>query len=108
MKAQRFIQFALLLSGPAFSQALQSADPETVEIPSGALRLKAFLWKPAGQGPFPAVLFNQGRSDDPQHQSPNLTIMATAKILGPVFAKHGHVFLHPFRRYPNGHDLTGE
>ena len=98
MSARYLALFTLLLSGAAFGQAFQSAEPQTVEIPSGALRLKAFLWKPAGRGPFPAVLFNHGRGDDPQHQTPNLTIAATAKILGPVFAKHGYVFLHPFRR----------
>src|ERR1700685_17196 len=98
MTVRHVALFTLLLSGAAFSQAPQSADPETVEVPSGALHLKAYLWKPAGPGPFPAVLFNHGRSDDPQHQTPNLTITATAKILGPVFAKHGYVFLHPFRR----------
>ena len=72
--------------------------PETVTIPSGTLHLAGFLWKPAGPGPFPAVLFNHGRGDDPQNQTKDLTITATARILGPVFARHGYVFLHPFRR----------
>ena len=72
--------------------------PETVEIPSGTLHLKAFLWKPPGPGPFPAVLFNHGRSNDPQQHTRKLTITAAAKILGPVFVKHGYVFLYLFRR----------
>jgi len=33
---------------------------QTVVVPSGNLRLKAFLWKPNGPGPFPAVLFCHG------------------------------------------------
>src|SRR5881398_1295365 len=33
---------------------------QTVLVPSGNLRLKAFLWKPNGPGPFPAVLFCHG------------------------------------------------
>ena len=33
---------------------------ETVVVPSGALQLKAFLWRPKGTGPFPVVLFNHG------------------------------------------------
>jgi hypothetical protein len=37
-----------------------SIVPETVVVPSGNLRLKAFLWKPNGPGPFPTVLFNHG------------------------------------------------
>jgi dienelactone hydrolase len=89
---------ALLLSGVAFGQSPRLSSPETVEIPDGTLRLKAFLWKPAGPEPFPAVLFNHGRSDTPQQHTRTLTITAAAQILGPVFAKHGYVFLFPFRR----------
>ena len=33
------------------------ARPDTVEIRSGTLTLHALLWRPAGRGPFPAVLF---------------------------------------------------
>jgi hypothetical protein len=33
-----------------------SIAPETVLVPSGKLHLKAFLWKPAGSGPFPPEL----------------------------------------------------
>jgi carboxymethylenebutenolidase len=71
---------------------------QTVEIPSGTLRLKAYLWKPPGSGPFPAVLFNHGRSGHPQQHTRELTITEAAKILGTVFVKHGFVFLFPFRR----------
>jgi len=98
MSPMHLVLFALLLSGAAFGQSSQSIASETVKIPSGTLHLTGLLWKPAGPGPFPAVLFNHGRSDDPQHQTKDLTITATARILGPVFARHGYVFLHPFRR----------
>jgi carboxymethylenebutenolidase len=56
------------------------------------------MWKPAGAGPFPAVLFNHGRSEDPQQHTPTLTITAAAQVLGPVFVKHGYAFLYLFRR----------
>jgi predicted dienelactone hydrolase len=44
---------------------------ETVVVPSGALQLKAFLWRPKGTGPFPVVLFNHGSgSVDSAHTGP--------------------------------------
>jgi hypothetical protein len=59
---------ALLLCVPAFAQPPAHAAPQTVDIPSGKLHLKAFFWKPEGPGPFPAVLFNHGsRGDDAAH-----------------------------------------
>jgi carboxymethylenebutenolidase len=90
--------FALLISRVAMGQSSVPVAPQIVEISSGRLHLKAFLWKPAGPGPFPAVLFNHGRSNDPQQHTRNLTITAAAQILGPVFVKHGYVFLYLFRR----------
>jgi len=98
MRPMHLVLFALLLSGATFGQSSQLIAPETVKIPSGSLHLTGLLWKPAGPGPFPAVLFNHGRSDTPQQHTRTLTITAAAQILGPVFAKHGYVFLYPFRR----------
>jgi carboxymethylenebutenolidase len=94
--------FALSLSTSSaiFAQGAPQPAPQTVEILSGSLRLKGFLWKPQGLGPFPAVVFNHGRSDTPQlHSRPlNLRIEDAAEVLGPVFVRHGFVFLYPFRR----------
>jgi carboxymethylenebutenolidase len=71
---------------------------ETVVIPSGALQLKAFLWRQKGTGPFPVVLFNHGSgSTDPSHTGP-FAITEAAEGLGPVFVKHGYAFLYLFRR----------
>ena len=95
----------LLLSATATSRALSSIDPETVEIRSRTLHLKGYLWEPPGTGPFPAVLFNHGRSDAPQQHTRALTITAAARTLGPVFVQHGYVFLYPFRR---GEGLSAE
>jgi dienelactone hydrolase len=94
----RLVFAGLLLSATATSRALPSIDPKTVEIRSGALHLKGYLWEPSGTGPFPAVLFNHGRSDGPQQHTRDLTITAAARTLGPVFVQHGYVFLYPFRR----------
>lgn len=101
MKRFTLILLALLLcAAAALSQSAQIPTPQTVDVPSGALHLKAYLWKPAGPGPFPAVLFNHGRSDSAQIQwsGHNLTLPQCAGIIGPVFAKHGYVLLYLFRR----------
>jgi len=71
-----------------------------VQIESGELHLKAYLWIPSGVGPFPGILFNHGRSDSAEYhwRERNLTLTAAAESIGPLFAAHGYVFLFPFRR----------
>lgn len=98
MRATACCLFAVLLASVSGAQPPQPITPQTVEIPSGALRLKALLWTPPGPGPFPAVLFNHGRSDTPQQHWKRGTLTEVAEVLGPVFVKHGYVFLFPFRR----------
>jgi dienelactone hydrolase len=61
-------------------------------VQSGRLKLHALLWRPEGDGPFPAVLFNHGSGTTPERQ------IAQAAAIGPVFAKHGYVFLFLYRR----------
>ena len=78
------------LAGRAEGQV--SRGPDTVLVPSGALTLRALLWRPTGRGPFPAVLFNHGSGNNLARQS------AQAATVGPVFARHGYVFLFVFRR----------
>jgi len=89
-----------LAAGAAFTARAEgqaAGGPDTVAVQSGALELRALLWRPRGHGPFPAVLFNHGsghgagaasRSRDQRHP----------EVLGPVFARHGYVFLYLFRR----------
>jgi len=72
--------------------------PETVVIPSGKLRLKAFLWKPAGPGPFPAVLFCHGSGGADATHTAGLPITEAAEKLAPLFLNHGYAFLYLFRR----------
>jgi dienelactone hydrolase len=75
-----------------------SVAPQTVEIPSGTLRLKAFLWKPGGPGPFPAVLFNHGSGGTDAAHTAGLAITEAAERLAPLFLKHGYALLYLFRR----------
>lgn len=98
MRRLFFLLLPLLIASATVAQSAPPVAPQTVEIPSGTLRLKAYLWKPPGAGPFPAVVFNHGRSYTPQQHTRKLTITAAAQVLGPVFVKHGYVFLYPFRR----------
>src|SRR5262249_33084684 len=73
-------------------QAQSSVGPQTVTVRSGSLKLRALLWRPNGQGPFPAVLFNHGSGASPERQS------SQAVTVGPIFARHGYVLLFLFRR----------
>lgn len=69
------------------------ATPDTLPIRQGSATLRALLWRPPGRGPFPAVLFNHGsyRSNEPLG-------VDDPSVLGPVFARHGYIFLALFRR----------
>jgi carboxymethylenebutenolidase len=75
-----------------------SIAPETVLVPSGKLHLKAFLWKPAGSGPFPAILFCHGSGGADADHTAGLPITEAAEKLAPLFLKHGYAFLYLFRR----------
>jgi carboxymethylenebutenolidase len=87
-----------LSSGIAMGQPSQSVAPQTVEISSGALRLKALFWIPPGPGPFPAVLFNHGSGGPDAAHTAGLPMTEAAEKLGPLFTKHGYAFLFLFRR----------
>jgi dienelactone hydrolase len=78
----------LFVAGPVAAAA--ESESETVAIASGKLTLHALLWQPAGAGPFPAVLFNHGSGATAEPEKP--------AALGPVFARHGYVFLFLYRR----------
>jgi dienelactone hydrolase len=86
------VSVALAIDSPA------PTVPETVVIPSGKLRLKAFFWKPNGPGPFPAVLFNHGSGGTDADHTGGLPITEAAEKLAPLFLKHGYAFLYLFRR----------
>jgi carboxymethylenebutenolidase len=80
--------FFIVICIPAFSQD-PVQKPDTVTFQSGNLRLKGLLWKPAGKGPFPAVMYNHGSEARPEKF---LTKTPFA------FLKHGYAFFAPCRR----------
>lgn len=48
--------FVALISLATLATASSTSSPEAVEIPDGSITLKADLYRPAGKGPFPAVV----------------------------------------------------
>jgi dienelactone hydrolase len=94
-----------LLSVSAMRLSAPAAAPEIIEISSGPVRLRGFLWKPAGPGPFPAVLFNHGSGGDDAQHTAGFTMAEAAGRLGPLFVRHGYAFLYPCRR---GHGLSAD
>lgn len=71
------------------------AGPDTVSVQSGKLTLKGLVWRPVGNGRFPAIVFCHGSYGglDTVHDP-----LREASLLGPVFASKGYVILVPFRR----------
>ena len=89
---------ALLCIAPTRVAKSQSSltQPETVAVQSGTLRLNALLWRPAGPGPFPAIVFNHGTGAKPIDSAQAQT--AARSGFGAPFQKHGYMLLSVFRR----------
>ena len=84
----RFCLTMLWLLSWASTPGLGQLVPEEVVFESGGLQLHGFLWKPVGNGPFPAVLWNHGSEKLPGAQ-PTLASFYTA---------HSYIFFVPHRR----------
>jgi carboxymethylenebutenolidase len=102
MKMIIVLALVLQLSAVALAQTVSlfapPAAPQIADVRSGELHLKGYFWKPAGSGPFAAILFNHGSgADDPQHTA-GRTMAEAASDLAPVFLKHGYAFLYLCRR----------
>jgi len=72
--------------------------PEAVAVRSGSVTLHAMIWRPQGPGPFPAILLNHGSGRTRADLVRLGPYERNADKLGPVFARHGYVFLYLFRR----------
>lgn len=85
-----------VVSGPLLRAAdtnTNSAPPELITFRSGAATLHGFIYKPAGPGPFPAVLYNHGSNKLPGNGGP----------LDHFWTSHGFVFFFPHR---SGHGYS--
>jgi len=90
----------LLLVGSTsvVAEAPMPRGPEAVVVHNGPIALQALVFRPQGPGPFPAVLLNHGSgraAADLERLGP---CEGNAEKLGPLFARHGYVLLHLFRR----------
>jgi len=88
--------FTVALARTARGQSI--VGPETVVVHNGSITLHALLWRPQGRGPFPAILLNHGSGRTREELERLGPYEGQAEILGPVFARHGYVFLFPFRQ----------
>jgi len=86
----------MLTAATAWGQ--MSGGPETVLVHSGSATLHAMLWRPQGRGPFPGILLNHGSGRSREELERLGPYERNAEKLGPVFARHGYVFLYLFRR----------
>ena len=93
----RQLVFVPVLSAWAAATAQRPA-PDVVLIRSGDAVLHAHLWRPAGQGPFPAVLINHGSGRTREELQRLGPYEDQSETLGPVFARHGYICLFLFRR----------
>jgi carboxymethylenebutenolidase len=73
-----------------FAQGISVAQskPEEVVFSSGGRELHGFLWKPEGNGPFAAIVWNHGSEKLPGSQP----------VLAKFYTMHSYVFFVPHRR----------
>jgi len=99
---KRLYAFALLplvlTSTLASARGQTPVGPETVVVHNGSAALHAIIWRPQGNGPFPAILLNHGSGRTREDLERLGSYEKNPEILGPVFARHGYVFLYLFRR----------
>lgn len=89
-RAALAIACLLIFAAAAVPRASAQSQPHPVEaaFPSGNLVLHGFLYKPEGDGPFPALLWNHGSERRP----------GWLPELAPLFLKEGYVLFIPHRR----------
>jgi carboxymethylenebutenolidase len=92
------LSFLLILGASGAPHLSAYRGPDTVAVHDGSVTLHGLIWRPEGQGPFPAILLNHGSGRTPEELRRLGRYEGQADTLGPVFARHGYVFLFLFRR----------
>jgi dienelactone hydrolase len=64
--------------------------PSEIRLPGKSGKLQAFVWRPEGKGPFPALVYNHGSEQDP--------IVGTDGQVARFFTHNGFVVIFPYRR----------
>lgn len=86
----RTLGFGMILAGILAGTPVMAEDnPQRVLYVSGVHTLNGYIYKPEGQGPFPAVIFNQPQMNDGDRTP-------FAELAG-VFLSRGYVFFVPGR-----------
>src|ERR1044072_2624982 len=83
-----FVVFVSTFFTPCQSVPGQTVRPDLIVFKSGDLNLQGFLWRPSGDGPFPAVLWNHGSEKNP----------GAVESVATYFVEKGYVFFVPHRR----------
>jgi dienelactone hydrolase len=97
-KLHAFVLASLVLTLAHVTSKGQTSDgPETVVVHNGPVTLHAMVWRPHGSGPFPAILLNHGSGRSREQLERLGPYERNAETLGPVFSRHGYVFLYLFR-----------
>jgi carboxymethylenebutenolidase len=91
MSKALFTYFLLVSSVIFFPGNSRAEKPEIIYFNNGSIKLGGEIYKPLGQGPFPAVLYNHG-------SAPGMLNSEASKNIGPKFAAKGWVFFMPYRR----------
>jgi carboxymethylenebutenolidase len=87
MKALVLTLLVFLIHSAA-GKAVAQSPPEEVVFPSDGRQLHGFLWKPAGSGPFRAIVWNHGSEKLP----------GSEPELANFYTSHSYVFFVPHRR----------
>ena len=91
----RRLTAAFIVSGVVCLGVPAASGPSTyvdVHYPSGGLRIQAYLYKPDGEGPFPAVIYNHGSRAGRERQS------VPFEYIGELLTPAGYVVLVSERR----------
>lgn len=97
-KAYASISALLFLASAIAMAEAPTSGSETVVIHNGPVALHALVFRPQGPGPFPAILLNHGSGRTAEDLKRLGPYEGNAEKLGPLFVRHGYVFLYVFRR----------
>src|SRR5262249_43117803 len=76
----------------------QTSAPTKIAVTNGDVSLEAWMWRPEGRGPFPAVFVNHGSGRTREELARLGPYERMAEVVGPVFARHGYLLFYLFRR----------
>lgn len=85
------IILALLISSAAIAAQKKNYEYEVVTFKNQKLILKGELFKPKGNGPFPAIFYNHG-------SAPGMLNSKASAEIAPYFTERGWIFFMPYRR----------